>query len=311
MFVRLRRKICYMFAPEQLRALQAVVDHGTIAAAADHLGYTPSAISQQLARLQKEAGTPLTTRRGRYVVPTDAAMVLVGAATQVQAIEERTRAELERLGEEVAGPLVVTSFPTALRGLTAAALRRVSTRHPAVDLSVRELHPEAGLAAVAAGDADLAVLHDWVDDHLDLPAGIERTTLGTDPVDLVLSSDHPLAGRERVDLTDLDGERWVNDSSGICSRWLVRTLSHHELAYTIDWRADEYQSQIALAAHGLGLCLVPRLGRGTLPGSVTARPLANPPTRRVFAVHRRTSQRRPAVGAMLAALREEWSGDPW
>src|SRR5690606_9107530 len=147
---------------------------------------------------EREAGQPLMQRQGRNIVPTDAALVLVAAATAVQAVEERARADLERLLHEVSGPLTVASFPTALRGLTAPALALLRERHPGVDPVLEERGPDEGMAAVARGEVDLAIVHDWTMDYLEVPAGVSTTLVGTDPCDLLVPAGHPLAGRSRV-----------------------------------------------------------------------------------------------------------------
>lgn len=297
-----------MFNPEHLVTLRTVVEEGTVVAAADLLGLTPSAVSQQLARLEKEAGQPLMRRRGRNVVPTDAAHVLVAAARAVQAVEERARADLERLRHEVSGPLAVASFPTALRHLAAPALVLLRQRHPDVDPTLHELTPDDGMGAVARGEVGLAVVHDWPMDFLEVPAGVRTELLGTDPCDLLVPAGHPLASRPRVRIQELDGQDWVIEGEGIWSRFLLQSLHDHQLRYRISCHATEIASHVAAVAAGLGLSLVPQLGRERLPDDVVAVPLVRAPTRRVLVAVRRDSARRPVVEAMEKALREVWTG---
>ncbi|WP_066643271.1 LysR substrate-binding domain-containing protein [Serinicoccus hydrothermalis] len=298
-----------MFSPEQLVSLKAVVEEGTVLAAADRLGLTASAVSQQLSRLQKEAGQPVLVRRGRNVVPTDAAEVLVQLASQLEQLDEATRAELENLTSDVAGPLVLSSFPTGIVGLLAPSLPSLHEQHPLLRLTLRELTPEGSLGALRRGEVDLAVVHDWTDYHKALPEGLTAHVLGHDVVDLIAPHDHDLRiGRNGVvDLADCGGRDWVDDSPGVFSDWLLTALHERSLDYRIAATADTHPSKIALVAAGLGIGLMPRLGRPDLPDTVVSFPVKDPPTRRIMLVHRDSSVRRPAVRSVMREVRRVWS----
>lgn len=296
-----------MFNLDQLTTLRAVVEDGTVAAAAARLGYTPSAVSQQLSRLEADARQVLMRRQGRNIVPTDAAHVLVRVAAEMASLEERARAELELLTHRVSGAITLAAFPTAVRGISVAAIAALHECHPGVTVTLRDAPPEPGLAGVSRGDLDLAIIHDWTEDHLQIPSGVATSHLGTDPVDLVLPVGHRLAGQAVIDIADLDGENWVNDSPGICSRQLLQSLRDRALDYRISCVLDDYQSQVTATAYGLGLSLLPRLGREPLPDTVVAVPLVDPPTRRILVAYRRDSEQRPALGALLRELGAAWA----
>jgi len=297
-----------MFNPEHLATLQAVVEEGTVLAAADRLGITASAVSQQLSRLQRDTGQPVMARRGRSLEPTDATAVLVRTAQQMRDLDESARAELERLRQDVGGTLVVSGFPTALYGLLAPLAARLQQRHPELELTVRELSPEESVPAVRRGEVDLAVVHDWTDRHVPLRNGVQVWPVGLDPVDLVVPRDHHLRVRARgVDLEDLDGQVWIDDSPGVFSDWLLSALEARNVGYRVGATVDTATGKVALTACGFGLCLLPRLGREGLPPDVVALPLAEAPTRRVLAVHRDSSHDRPAVQAALSIIREVWA----
>ncbi|WP_192796760.1 LysR substrate-binding domain-containing protein [Serinicoccus kebangsaanensis] len=298
-----------MFSPEQLVSLKAVVEEGTVLAAADRLGLTASAVSQQLTRLQKEAGQPVLVRRGRNVVPTDAAEVLVQLASQLEQLDEAARAELEHLTSDVAGPLVLSSFPTGIVGLLAPSLPVLRSLHPLLRITMRELTPEGSLGALRRGEVDLAVVHDWTDYHKALPGGLTAHVLGHDVVDLIAPHDHDLrVGRNGVvDLGDCGGRDWVDDSPGVFSDWLLTALHERSLDYRIAATADTHPSKIALVAAGLGIGLMPRLGRPELPDTVVSFPVRNPPTRRIMLVHRDSSVRRPAVVSVMREVRRVWT----
>lgn len=291
----------------RLRALHAVATHGSVGAAATALRCTPSAVSQQIAKLERETRTTLLERRGRGVALTDAAHLLATTAGEVLALVEHAEVALEEQRGEAVGRLRVGAFATAARGLLPAALVRLAADHPRLDVRVVEVDPPDGLGAVARGELDLAVTHDWVNAPLPVPEPVSRARLGEDVADVLLPVGHPLADREAVTPEDLAGERWICQPEGaICHDWLVNTFRGAGMEPDLAHRVGEYETQLALLSRGIGVALLPRLGRGPLPDTVRAVPFTPTPTRRVFAVWRTRAGRRPAVTAALAALRACW-----
>lgn len=299
-----------MFNPEHLLTLQAVVEEGTVLGAADRLGYTPSAVSQQLSRLQKDVPQPIMRRRGRANVPTDAAAVLVRLAQQMRDLDERTRSELEMLDGHVSGSLTLAGFPTGFRGLLIPAAMGLRERHPHLEVTLHELNPHESVAAVRRGEVDLALVHDWTDRHVRLQDGVVDWPIGLDPVDLVVREDHTFTIRpDGIDLADLDGQVWIDDTPGVFSDWLLQSLDAHRLSYRIGATVEHLAIRLRLVLEGFGICLLPRLGRGDLPPGVVALPLQGAPTRRLFAVHRDASTQRPDVKAALDLMQENWQAD--
>jgi DNA-binding transcriptional LysR family regulator len=293
----------------RLRALHAVATYGSVGAAADALGYTPSAVSQQLAKLERETRTPLLERRGRGVALTDAAQHLAATAAQVLDLVEQAELDLEEQRGQVAGEIVLAAFPTAARGLLPPVLARLQTEYPALTVDVLEIDPFEAVAGVARGELTVAVVHDWHNTPLALPEELSRVRLGTDPADILMPATHPLADREVVRPADLSGERWICQPEGsICHDWLVRTMRKAGFEPRVAYSVAEYQSQLAMLAHGVGIAMIPRLGRGPLPAGVVAVPLNPAPSRRIYAAWRTLTARRPAVSATLAALRSGWAG---
>ncbi|QKV94862.1 LysR family transcriptional regulator [Streptomyces sp. NA02950] len=294
----------------RLRALHAVAVHGSVSAAATALGYTPSAISQQIAKLERETRTTLLERQGRGIALTDAAQHLAATAQQLLAIVEQAETSLEERRGRPTGRLVIGAFATAARGLMPPVLARVREEHPSLDARLLEVDPHLSLDLVAQGVIDMAVAHDWDIAPLPAPEGLERAVIGDDSCDILIPAGHPLAerGRERaLSRDDLPGQRWICQPPGsVCHDWLVRTLraSGHEpdLAY----QAAENHTQIALVAAGLGIALMPRLGRGPLPEGVRAVPLEPVPVRRLYALWRTGASRRPAITETVRLLRDLW-----
>ncbi|MEV5596511.1 LysR family transcriptional regulator [Streptomyces sp. NPDC052496] len=298
-----------MFDLNRLRALRAVATHGTVTGAAAALGYTPSAVSQQIAKLERETGSDLLDRQGGKVELTPAAWLLAEAADEVVAVLERTRSRLEEQRDQPTGRLVLAAFPTACRGFAAAGLADLAGRHQALDCRLVEADPNRAISLVARGEADLAVVHDWHNTPLTLPASLSVGELGEDIADVALPAGHPLADRAVVTPYDLRNERWIGQASGaMCHEWLMRSYSSLDTEPDIAYQIEEYESQIALLAAGLGVTVLPRLGRGVLPPTVRVVPMRPTPARRLSAVWRSRAGRRPAVHAALAALRGRFPG---
>ncbi|MFF9058401.1 LysR family transcriptional regulator [Streptomyces sp. NPDC014882] len=294
---------------QRLRALHAVAVHGTVGAAATALGYTPSAVSQQIAKLERETRTVLLEREGRGVRLTDDAHRLVDAARELLAIVERTETELEERRGVPAGRLSVAAFASAARGLMPPVLADLARRHPDLDARLTEVDPHLSVDLVAKGAVDLAVAHDWDIAPLPAPAGVEQAVIGDDLCDLLVPAGHPLAGRTGVRREELGGERWICQPPGrVCHDWLVRTLRAAGHEPDIVHRAEENPTLVALVAAGLGVALLPRLGRGALPPGVVEVPLDPVPVRRLYALWRAGAARRPAIAETVRALREHWPG---
>ncbi len=295
-----------MFDLSRLVFLNAVHRRGSVAAAARELGYTSSAVSQQIGKLEREVGMTLLEPAGRGVVLTDAALVLVEAGVTIEAAREVARGQLEELAGGFTGTLRLACFPSAIRGVAAPALGALADVAPELRIQLRELAPEPGLEAVAGGYADVALVHDWVHDRISFAAGLETVHLADDPVDLVVPAAHPLAVRPSIDLSETVGDVWVTDvSDSICTRWIIDMLSGATETPRVYFRAEEYASQVALVAAGLCVGVLPRLGRPALPDTVRVVPLRGQvPTRRFVAVYRRTTSRRPAIKRLIQSLKD-------
>jgi DNA-binding transcriptional LysR family regulator len=265
-------------------------------------------VSQQLAKLEREAGSPLLERRGRGVVLTDAGALLARTAAQVLRLVEEAEVTLEEQRGQAVGELTLAAFSTAARGLLPAVLVDLADRHPALDVRVHELDPPPAVAAVARGELDVAVVHDWQNTPLAVPDPVRRVRLGDDVADVLLPAGHPLADRAALTPVDLADERWLCQPEGsICHDWLIRTFREAELEPRLAYSVAEYQTQLAMLARGIGVGLLPRLGRGPLPPGVAVVPLLPTPTRRVYAVWREQASRRPAIAVAVAALRAGWA----
>jgi DNA-binding transcriptional LysR family regulator len=288
---------------ERLRVLHAVWAAGSVGGAADTLHVTTSAVSQQVARLEREVGQRLVERQGRGIRLTDAGTLLARNAGELLRHVERVEANFAQHRGAVAGTLTVASFATAARGLLPGVLMDLR-RHPDLTVSLSEREPHEAIPALRRGHLDVAVVQDWADDVLAVPDDLSRCHLMDDPFDVALPVDHPLARRTSVALAELADDDWISWSSGqICHDWLVRTLGLHDATPRVLHTASEHSTQLALVAAGLGVAVIPRLGREPAPPPVRFVAIDPPPVRRVFALWRTSAAAHPAIVATLAALR--------
>ena len=285
----------------RLRALHAVASYGTVLAAGDALHCTPSAISQQLAKLERETGAVLVEKDGRRLRLTEAGRVLADHAERVLTSVSEAEAALAAHRDTVTGRLTVSAFATACRALLPHALQRLSTDHPDLVPGLIEVNPHEGLELLRRGHVDLAVLDDWPEVALRYPEGITRVELGTDHADLIVPTGHRL--HRQATLEDARDERWIGVRAGdVCYEYLIRSLP----GVVPDFQVGEFETQLTLIAAGLGVGLIPRLARGDLPAGTRAVRIDPVPTRRVMLAWRDSSAARPAIRAAEQALREAW-----
>lgn len=288
----------------RLRALHAVGAHGSVNAAAQALHVTASAVSQQLAKLQQEVGQPLLRPVGRGVRLTGAGELLASHAERILSAIAEAEADLEAHRDEVVGSLTVAAFATAARALAPAALRALRDDHTQLHVELREMEPNEALPLVVRGDIDLAVVDDWFNAPLVVPDGVAHERLLDDVADVALPADHPVAARRSVDLNALDRQEWITWPRGsICHDWLAHTLREQAIELRVAHTAMEHATQLALVAAGLGAAVVPRLGRGPVPEGVAMLPVTPSLTRHVSMVWRQEAARRPAIHAIVGALR--------
>src|SRR5215218_10219205 len=288
---------------EAVVALRAVATNGSVAAAADALGFTPSAVSQQIKRLERGTRIVLLERVGRGVVLTDAGRHLVTSSSTVLADLERIEADLHLAGSSaerrLAGEVRIGAFSTAVRGILTDVLPRLRAQHPDLRVPLRESEPWETIALVASGQRDLGIVHRWGGVVLAVPEHLVETPLFTDVADVILRRDHPLADRSELSPIDLAGEEWIATfDSTICRQWLRRLFDGVSNAPRIVHESMEFENHVELVRAGLGVALVPRMGRPPLHPDLVAIPTVRPAsTRDISAVHRRSQADSPALQA--------------
>ena len=292
----------------RLRLLKEFAERGTIAATAAALGYTPSAVSQQLAALEREAGTALLDRTARSAELTDAGLRLASHAERILAQVEEAEADLSAAAREPSGRVSVAAFPTAAVAF-APALARSLRKHPGLTLLLRQSPRDESLRQLSSAEVDVALIDDWSGGLADAePALLRFYPLIRDPLVLVVPRGHRLADpAEPIDLRQLrETSRWMAAPAGEPSRQAVdRLLAGAGGAPPVPWEFEGLGAILSLVARGVGIAAVPRLALATGEARVVVRELPETcPAREVYAVARAAGVRRPSVAVILAALHD-------
>jgi DNA-binding transcriptional LysR family regulator len=292
----------------RLRLLKEFAGRGTIAATAAALGYTPSAVSQQLAVLEREAGVILLDRTARSAELTDAGSRLAAHAERILAQVEEAETDLSAQEREPAGRVSVAAFPTAAAAF-APALARSLRAHPRLTLLLRQTQRGEGLSSVRLGEVEVALVDDWTGRLTSTGAGVlQFYPLVRDPLVLVVPRGHALADpAEPVDLGRLsETSRWMAAPAGEPSRVAVdKLLAAAGGAPAMPWEFEGLGTILSLVSRGIGVAAVPRLALAAGEGRVVVRELpGSDAARDVYAVARTASVRRPSVAVILAALHD-------
>src|SRR5215210_4708447 len=293
----------------RLRLLRELHERGTIAAVADALQFTPSAVSQGLAALEREAGVQLLERVGRGVRLTDPALVLVEHAEALLDRAARAEADLAAAAGTVAGRARIAGFESVALRLALPAMEALAHEAPGLRCEILELEPEEALPALALGDIDLVLGDEWQHQPRSLPAGVERHELMRDRVRLVLPSRHPATRRhpDAVPLAELAGDGWTTGHAGLgwdeMTRRTCRELGGFEP--DVRHRTNDAGISLEIIAQGLAVGMLPDLALpDRLPG-IRLRDIADAHlSRSIFAATRATDAARPSTQAVLAAVRE-------
>jgi molybdate transport repressor ModE-like protein len=292
-----------MLDVRRMRVLREVAERGSIAAAAQELAFTPSAVSQQIATLEREAGVALVERGPRSLRLTEAGRALVEHTEGILASLAAAEAEIQAIAGVRGGTLRLASFPTAYATIMPAAIGEFRRRHAAVELTLTEADPLMSIARLKSGELDLALLYEY--DHVPLPEddSVERVPLLDDAIRILLPRGHREARRRAVPLDALANERWITSTArSSCHEFVARSCRAAGFEPDIGFESDDHGVWQGLVAAGVGVALAPDLALENLHPGVEARPVALQPLKRRIYTAYRAAGHSPAIEAMLDVL---------
>ena len=307
-----------MYSLQRLRLLREVSLRGSLAAAAEALGYNPSSVSHQLKALEAEVGTLLLEPVGRGVRLTEAAKVLVTHTEAVIGELEAAEAELAALSRTVRGTLRVAAFQTALHTIVPPAVARLQDRHPELEILTAHIDAEEGIPALLAHDFDLVLQEDYPSQPSRQSPGVQIETLGTDPLHLITAAaesagTEPHLGEhlqlsERLQLSDRAERPWAMETTGARARqWTQAECRRAGFEPRVAFETSDVILQVRLVSLGLADALVPDLALRGAEGlvntsAIVRSELPGRPQRTISTAVRSGSSRTPSIAALRAAL---------
>ena len=288
-----------MLDVRKLKLLRELAHRGTIAAVAEALAYTPSAVSQQLAALEREAGRPLLIRTGRRVSLTPAGTVLVEHTEAVLAGLERADAALAASGTGLTESVRLGAFPTALRTIVLPAMLEVARTEARLEVSVTEVDPAEVPDLLRGGQLDIALVHEYDNVPSAMGSGIELEPLLDEAVYLASPAGPAVPGDAVI--RSHSESRWILGNPGtLCHAMTLRSCQAQGFEPRVAHRVDDFATVLRLVAAGAGVALVPHLGVDEVPTGVMLTALSI--GRRTRIAYRAGSRSQPAFAAVSAAL---------
>lgn len=293
-----------MISVGRIHLLLALHEQGTLYAAASRLHVSPSAASQQLATLAREAGAPLTEADGRKLRLTDAGRVLVDHGYALLAQLERTEGDVQATLDGELGRITVGSYPSTISCLMIPAARLLRDRHSRIDVDIREVKLPEYLDDLSSGELDVVVAVDADGTSTDADPRFTRVPLGSDEFMLVVPASHPTIAKTPVELSRMADETWISTADGdACDELIRRACASAGFRPRIRHRASDLHAILALIDAGMGVSLLPRILEPQVPPTLACLESTGHQTRRhIHAVTRRGAEHRPAIARYLDAL---------
>jgi DNA-binding transcriptional LysR family regulator len=294
-----------MLDVRRMRVLREVAAQGSFSAAAEALSFTQSAVSQQIAALEREAGAKLVERGARGIRLTPAGQALVSHADAILSRLDDAEQELAAIAGLKGGRLRTAGFQSAGATLVPRALAEFHRRHPGVDLSATTAELNEAHDLLRSGEIDVALVMDFEAQPL-VFTDIETEHLLDDAYFVALPETHRLAEKRQVALADLADEDWINSCAGTsCDLVVLNACRGAGFEPRVVIESDENDQMQACVAGGLGVALWPGLALAHVRPGVVVKPVhGKQVTRRIHAATLKDAYRSPATEAMLGILRE-------
>jgi molybdate transport repressor ModE-like protein len=296
-----------MLDVKRLSVLEAVERHGSFTMAAQAMNYTQSAVSQQVAALEREVGTSLVGRTGRQTWLTEAGQALASHTRRILAAIHDAEAEIAGITGLRSGNVRLAAFPSAGAALVPRAATAFRARHPDVTLQLTAAEPRQALDGLRAGAHDVIVtIASQAPRSGNTAAHLSGHKLLDDRFSVVLPAGHHLASRSRVNLHDLAAEDWIATSPAghPDAGTLLSACSAAGFSPRVRFHVDDYAAVQGFIAAGAGVALIPGLALTALRPDVVVRPASPAVRRRVHAVTLASRHKEPAVQAILNALQD-------
>jgi DNA-binding transcriptional LysR family regulator len=292
-----------MFNPHHLRTLCAVVATGSFAGAAETLGYTASAVSQQMSALERAAGLILFERGPRSAHPTAAARHLAGRADGLLDQFDSLRRDAQALASGARGVIHLGTFPTAGASIVPTALARLVHRQPHIEILLDEGEPDELLTPLLAGAIDAALVYRYELAPRSWPRELAAVTLMDDSLVLLIGRGHPRASGERVTVEDLADDAWIASRERTPgARCLTRLCADAGFDPQVAFRSNDYDVVRGLVRAGLGVAIVPLLAHVPDAGIVSY-PVERPDAHRQIMVLHRPENTNPLLPGVVDGLR--------
>jgi DNA-binding transcriptional LysR family regulator len=294
-----------MFDPRRLQLLVELDQRGSVTAVAEALAYSPSAVSQQLAQLEKDAGIALTEKVGRRLVLTEAGKRFASHGAEIYAALEVILADVESSNVQLKATLKLGSIESILRTVVPTALTALRENHPGLRIECQEMEPVNALAALSTGVIDLALVDSYSSPFIAAPdSSLVTLRIATDPILIALAENHHLAGQETLTLAALCEEAWITPELGSAhTKHQIETcLKYGGFRPDVQHRTNNLGVSLRLVSSGHGVAMIPRLGITDAAGVVYRDVVDAQLSRELFIVLRESSAPRPALSALATAI---------
>jgi DNA-binding transcriptional LysR family regulator len=292
----------------RLRALRELALRKTMAAVAEALHISPSAVSQQISQLEDEVGIQLIERHGRGVKLTPAGEKLVGHAEAIIGVLQSAKTDLAELKREVTGDLHLAAFPSVAALLGPPSMKSLERAYPGLRVTLEELEPDEALAALRSWQCDVALVDDLTILNREQEENVEIRYIAEDKLYALLPAMHPLTRKLEVQIEDLRSDRWALDTaSSVYTEVIVKKCRDAGFEPQINGVCGSFETVLALIEAGCSVSILPgmRMQHALKHGQrVAFRKLVPEVRRKIFVAFRRGEVRSPKIAALVKALEE-------